>query len=150
MEHRSRIAFAAVAGLLVVAAACSSGDKESSTTTQAAAASASAGTSADDASASQVVDDLAAGHFDAVHAHFDATMTSGLPSAKLESAWSTFIQTFGQYKSHEAPRSLKRGDLVVEQVVVHMAQGDGEVRVTYHPDATIAGLYLLRPGVPVA
>lgn len=41
-----------------------------------------------------------------------------------------------------------KGELVVERVPITTSQGTGEVRVTYHPDGTIAGLYFLRAGAP--
>jgi hypothetical protein len=42
-----------------------------------------------------------------------------------------------------------RGEPTVEQVPVQLANSSGEIRITFHPDGTIAGLFFLRPGVPV-
>jgi hypothetical protein len=50
---------------------------------------------------------------------------------------------------HGDPEQLKRGDLAVVNIALHMEKQLGEFRVTFHPDGTVTGLYFLRAGVPV-
>jgi hypothetical protein len=39
--------------------------------------------------------------------------------------------------------------MTVVNVPLHMEKQLSEFRVTFHPDGTVAGRYLLRPGLPV-
>jgi len=96
----------------------------------------------------QIVADLVAGNFAAVTAKFDPTMTAAMPPASLENSWKTYQQLLGAYRSHGSPASVMKGQLDVERVPVTMAGGGGEVRITFHPDGTIAGLYFLKAGAP--
>lgn len=102
-----------------------------------------------DSQASQIVTEIAAGQFAAVRAQFDSTMTDKVSETDMSSAWSSYQQALGNFQSAGQPTSVVRGDLTVEQVPIQLAQGSGEVRVTFHPDGTIAGLYFLPSGVPV-
>ena len=102
-----------------------------------------------DARAEQVVTDLNAGDFSDVAAEFDATMSSQLTADDLALAWKTYQDLLGSFQSAGQPTSVMRGDITVEQVPVQLAQSPGEVRVSFNPDGTIAGLFFLRPGVPV-
>jgi hypothetical protein len=102
-----------------------------------------------DAQAQQVVANLSLGNYADVEARFDATVAAQLPRAALANAWVTYQQSLGTFQSAGQPTSVMRGDLTVEQVPVQLSQGPGEVRITFHPDGTIAGIFFLRPGVPV-
>ena len=102
-----------------------------------------------DAQASQVVAELVDGRFADVRARFDATMTDQLSEEGLATAWRSYQELFGPFQSADQPTSVMRGDLTVEQVPVHLANSDGEIRIAFHPDGSIAGLFFLRPGVPV-
>ena len=130
-----RRCLAAVLLTVAVLAACSSHTKYSA--------------SPFDAKADRVVKELAAGQADPIVSQFDATMRDGQNAEKLTTAWRTYEERFGQFVSAERAKATKRGDLTVERVTVKMAHSAGEIRVTYHPDGTIAGLYFLKPGVPV-
>ncbi|MDP9325883.1 MAG: DUF3887 domain-containing protein, partial [Candidatus Dormibacteraeota bacterium] len=118
-------------------------------TTPTAPATAATG-SALDAKATSVVTQLNAKDFAAIRLQFDPTMMAALSEAGLADAWRMYQEEFGQFVSAEAPTHTSRGELVVEQVTVHMAKRDGEVRVTYHPDQTIAGLFFLQTGTPIS
>jgi hypothetical protein len=102
-----------------------------------------------DAQALQIVSDLSTGDFTDVEAQFDPTMSAALPQDALAQAWTTYQQMLGTFQSAGQPTSVMLGALTVEQVPVQLAQGPGEVRVTFHPDGTVAGLYFLQPGLPV-
>ena len=98
--------------------------------------------------ADQVVGDLVAGTFAAVTAKFDPTVAAGLSLASLENNWKTYQELLGSYRSHGSPASVMKGQLDVERVPVTMANASGEIRITFHPDGTIAGLYFLKAGAP--
>ena len=102
-----------------------------------------------DTTANQIVAEITSGQWADVRARFDPTMTAQLSEVQLADAWRTFQELLGDYQSAAPPTSVMRGDLTVEQVPVSLANGAGEIRITFHPDGTIAGLFFLRPGVPV-
>jgi hypothetical protein len=103
----------------------------------------------DDTLALQLLNNIIQGEFSTVRDHFDATMKDKLSCEKLSTGWSDYQQMFGNYESHGDPQNVTRGDLTVVNVPLQMASKPGEFRVTFHSDGTVAGLFLLRPGVPV-
>lgn len=98
--------------------------------------------------ADQLMTDLSSGNYAAVAASFDPTMKAQLSVSVMGNDWSTYEQLLGPYRRHDEPSSVMKGQLDVERVRVTMANGAGEVRITYHPDGTIAGLYFLKAGAP--
>ena len=68
---------------------------------------------------------------------------------KLKESWDAYQDTFGEYRSHGQPQQVSRGDLTVVSIPLEMSKMPGEFRVTFHPDETIAGLWILKPGVPI-
>lgn len=102
-----------------------------------------------DGQAIQVVADLAAGDFADVAAQFDPVVSAQLSAAGLAGAWSDYQALLGAFQSAGQPTSVMLQGLTVEQVPVQLAQGPGEVRIAFHPDGTIAGIFFLRPGVPL-
>jgi hypothetical protein len=99
--------------------------------------------------AKEVVREIFSGQFAKVRADFDATMTARLSQQRLAKARTQFEGLFGTFASMGNPEIVKRGDLTVVNIPLHMAKGDGQARVTYDPQERIAGLFLLRSGVPV-
>ena len=100
------------------------------------------------AKASKLVDNLAGGEFGAIVADFDPTMKEALSVSRLKNDWRTYQELLGEYRSRGRIEAVKKGALTVERVIITTANGTGEVRVTYHPDDTIAGLYFLKSGAP--
>jgi len=98
--------------------------------------------------ATTVVDDLAAGKFNSVEARFDDTMKAGLSVDALATDWVAYQKTYGGYRSHGTATEVLKGQIHVERVPITTANGTGEVRVSYHPDGTIAGLFFLKAGAP--
>jgi hypothetical protein len=99
--------------------------------------------------AMQMLDAIVAGDFAAVTAHFDPPMQQGLTPDALGSDWATYQQQFGPYQSHEDPQQVQRVDLIVVDIPLDMQLQPGDLRVAFHNGGTVAGLWLLRPGVPV-
>lgn len=96
--------------------------------------------------------DLAAltkGQCGKVTEHFDPLMTDKLSTAGLCSAYRTYVEQFGELRHQDAGYSVKRGELTVVRIPLAMAHADGEFRETFHPDGTVAGIYLLKPDVPL-
>jgi hypothetical protein len=102
-----------------------------------------------EAQASQLVDDIVAGRFATVGERFDPTMLDVQSEEGLASAWLTYQEVLGSFQSAGQPHPLLRGHLTVEQVPVQLARSEGEIRIVFHPDGTIAGHFFLRTGVPV-
>lgn len=98
--------------------------------------------------ADQVVADLAAGNFTAVESKFDPAMKAVLTPHLLQKAWTTYQQLLGSYRSHVAPAFARVGQLDVERVLVKMAHEQGEVRISFRPGGTIAGLFFVKAGAP--
>lgn len=99
--------------------------------------------------ARQVVCQILAGRFGDVRAQFDSAMMGALTEDQLRDAWRGYIDFFGDFQSAGDPTSTAFGPYIVEQVPVRMSKSEGEIRVTYNPDGSIAGLFFLRPGVPI-
>jgi hypothetical protein len=97
----------------------------------------------------QVLDKIVAGDYNGARANFDAVMNEQLPAERLGQAWGAYQQLFGGFRSHGTPEVLSRGQLSVVNVPLQMAKGPGQFRLTFDGDGRIAGLFFLRPGVPV-
>ncbi|ETW22414.1 DUF3887 domain-containing protein [Mycobacterium gastri] len=158
---------AALAAAIAVLAACSSNSqsgKASTTTPSAATSTASTGSAAStsptakattvqpgqyDQLALPILDAIIRGDFTAATANFDNQMRQTVPPDKLQSAWADYQATFGKYQSHGDPKQVPLGDLTVVNIPLTMEQMPGEFRVTFHNDGTVAGLWLLKVGVPL-
>lgn len=79
---------------------------------------------------------------------FDPTLKAHLPIAGVQSGWQAFEERFGIYKRHGQPEVIQVGSLDVEQMMMFMSKGTEEIRVTFDPSGTIAGLGLLKAGAP--
>jgi hypothetical protein len=138
-----------LAGALFVALSLAACSKGSSSQPSPQSSSTSSPAAVDfKAAASALVDDLAAGKFNEVESKFDTTMKGQLPVAQLQNNWRTYLELVGSYKSHAAPEQVMKGEIAVERVTITTSSGTGEVRVSYHPDGTIAGLFFLKAGAP--
>ncbi len=100
--------------------------------------------------ATQTLDDIVSGDFTAATAHFDTTLRNQLPPDALARAWDAYQDAFGRYKSHGDPKEVAFGGLTVVNVPLSMEHRPGEFRVTFHKDGSIAGLWFLPTGVPIA
>jgi hypothetical protein len=114
------------------------------------AAAAAIAQSRDDRLALQMLEDIVHGNYAAATAHFDATMRRQLPPAALAKAWKSYQEEFGRYRSHQAPKDVAFGGFTVVKVPLRMERRPGEFRVSFHKDGTVAGLFFLKPGVPVS
>jgi hypothetical protein len=102
-----------------------------------------------DTVALQTLDDIVKGDYKAATAHFGADMRKHLPPEGLEDSWKRYQDQFGHYKSHQKPKDVRSGRFTVVSVPLRMAKSAGEFRVSFDRSGAIAGLFFLRPGVPI-
>jgi hypothetical protein len=134
--------------LLFVLPSCGTSNQSRATTSPPATATVSS--SSNYARRAQtVVGELILGNYKAVRAQFNATMRASLSEQQLVVARTSFVATFGSFTSQGKPEVLKRGIVTVVNVPLTMEKGPAQARISFDADGTIAGLYLLRPGVPV-
>jgi hypothetical protein len=95
------------------------------------------------------LNDIVQGDDSAVTARFDETTKEKLSAAALGQAWTSYQQLLGPYQSHGDPEDVARGELTVVNVPLQMQHEPGQFRLTVHPDGTVAGVFLLKEGVPV-
>ncbi|HET9254750.1 MAG TPA: DUF3887 domain-containing protein [Pseudonocardiaceae bacterium] len=116
------------------------------------AATAPPATSAQGGYGQRAVEELSnivSGNDAAVIGDLDPDMHQLLSADALAQYWTAFQQKFGTYQSHGQPDVIPRGELTVVNVPLNMARQPGQFRITFHRDGRIAGLYFLRPGVPM-
>jgi YD repeat-containing protein len=102
--------------------------------------------SALEATARRVVDELVNGHFDIVRARFDATMTRGLSTAQLRSAWQQVaVDKHGGFRSTGGVTATEVSGNTVIDVFCTMRIGELKVRIAFDQLGRISGLYLLEP-----
>lgn len=105
--------------------------------------------SGDDTVAVHTLDDIVKGHYKAATAHFDTDMRKHLPPDGLEKVWKSYQAQFGHYMSHGKPKDTKSGRYTVVSVPLRMQHSAGEFRLSFDKKGSVAGLFFLRPGVPV-
>ncbi|MFB6614617.1 DUF3887 domain-containing protein [Streptomyces sp. NPDC056367] len=101
-----------------------------------------------DTIATETLGSVVDGDFTAATARFDPTVRKLLPAEALALAWQAYEKEMGRYRSHGAPEDTELGEFTVVDVPLRMERGTGEFRVTFHEDASIAGLFFLKAGVP--
>ncbi|WP_153534120.1 DUF3887 domain-containing protein [Streptomyces sp. RB17] len=105
--------------------------------------------SKDDKVALRTLDDIVKGHYKAATAHFDKDMRKHLPPKGLEQVWKSYQAQFGRYKSHQKPKDAKSGRYTVVRVPLRMQHSAGEFRLSFDKSGAVAGLFFLKPGVPL-
>jgi hypothetical protein len=101
------------------------------------------------AEALRLLSDLVHGDDRAVVATFNGQMTRMLSASRLAGDWNLYQRVFGRYLGHGRPVAVVRGTLSVIRIPLHMSKRPGEFRITFQPNGRVAGLYLLRTGVPL-
>lgn len=93
------------------------------------------------------VRDLAEGRFDKATAHYDATMRTALPAAKLEAIWSQLVATNGALASFDEPRTGQIGPYEVVFVPAVFERARLDVKVVFDQKNHIAGLFFVPAGI---
>jgi Protein of unknown function (DUF3887) len=97
--------------------------------------------------ATTLFDDLAAGHWAAVSATFDAAVAAKLDADGLAATWAQLIGLTGRYERRGVPSVYQAGDYTVADVPLFFEAGERMGRVSYDRDGRVAGLYFLPTGM---
>ena len=97
----------------------------------------------------EIVSSIFAGQYAPVREQFDPTMEAKLSEEGLAKATSAYEATFGPFVSMGDPEIIDRAALRVVNVPLEMSEAEGQARVTFDARGRIAGLYLLKSGLPV-
>lgn len=99
--------------------------------------------------AKTIVSNIFAGKYASVRQDFDPTMAAELSEEGLAEATSRYQSMFGSFVRMGVPEIVDRAALRVVNVPLEMSEGEGQARITFDTQGRIAGLFLLRTGVPV-
>ncbi len=94
--------------------------------------------------AEQVVTHLGNGEFPAVHAMFDALMSSKLSVDELATVWRQLVGNLGELSETGAAAVTKKGGYTIVDVPLTFAEAEMKARVTFDSDGSIGGLYILN------
>ncbi len=98
--------------------------------------------------AAEITDQLAANEWANVRSHFDENMKKKLAEDGLANAWAQVVKSRGGYLSRGEPKQLGSPadkDVLVFDTPLEFEQGAMKSRLTFNPDGTIAGLFILVP-----
>jgi dienelactone hydrolase len=96
-----------------------------------------------ESSARELVDQLAAGQFDAAAAKFDAKMQQVLPPDKLQGTWEGLLAQVGPYQGQLGARSEQRESYDLVFVTTQFAQAILDTQVTFDEEGQVAGLFFV-------
>ena len=100
--------------------------------------------------ATDVVRQLVDQDFAAIRADFDETMLEDLSEEGLRQTLAELEAQWGQLEGKEGdPEVVPREEFTVINVPVQFERRSAQVRVAFRQDGRIAGLFILKPGVPV-
>ncbi len=90
---------------------------------------------------------LAEGNWDEVRRDFDATVAAALPDADAVAAtWAAIAGRCGRYERQAGePLTRQLGDHTVVDIPLRFEVGPQVGRVAFHPDGTVAGLFVIPP-----
>ncbi|MEV6243200.1 DUF3887 domain-containing protein [Lentzea sp. NPDC051838] len=94
--------------------------------------------------AEQVVTHLRNGEFAAVHAMFDALMSSKLGVDELGAVWQQLVSNLGEVQSTRTAAPTKKGGYTIVDIPLTFAEAEMKARVTFNTDGSIGGLYILN------
>jgi uncharacterized protein len=97
-----------------------------------------------EASARQVIQNMATGNFGAVESQYDARMAAALPPGKLGAGWDQIKPQFGEFQSIESAKVSKVQTFDVVKMVLQFQQGVLDATVAFDADGKIGGISL-RP-----
>jgi hypothetical protein len=90
---------------------------------------------------------LAEGDWDGVRRDFDAKVAQALPDgAAVAATWAAIAGRFGRYEGQLGePFAHQLGDCTVVDIPLGFEVGRQIGRVSFNPDGTVAGLFVLPP-----
>lgn len=96
-----------------------------------------------EASAQELVDQMATGHFDEAAANFDAKMQQVLPPDKLEETWQALLAQVGPYQGQLGSRTEQREGYDLVFVTTQFAEAILDTQVTFDAEGQVAGLFFV-------
>jgi len=100
------------------------------------------------ATATQVLDDLQAGRFEAITAGFTPEMAKAISADKLAAVWQSLPAQVGALKSRGEPEQATAGAHTMVTVPLHFERGDLKALINVEADGRIAGLLLQAAAPP--
>ncbi len=97
--------------------------------------------------ATALLDDLDAGHFDAVHARFTPKMAQAVSADKLKDVWTSLPKQFGKFEHRGTPRIQSSDGMTVVDIPLTYEQFALEASIATDADGKVAG-FLVRPAPP--
>ena len=76
-------------------------------------------------------------------------MVASLSAKELERNTNAYVDLFGEFRSQGHAKVYDRSPIMTVTIALRMANRPGEARISYDTSDKIAGLYLLRAGVPI-
>jgi dienelactone hydrolase len=111
-------------------------------------AAAQGGTADVEATATQVVEHLAAGDADAAVSLFDPSLQTRLPAPRLAATWNAVVQQAGAFKRRTAVRIESDAATTTAIVTCEMERASIDIRVVLNATGRVGGLFI-APAVPV-
>jgi hypothetical protein len=140
MGHMTRIKLRLFSGLAALALVCSVGIVD--------AKASSVNFAPDQATdASAIVNQLAAGQYDAVVSHFADHLKREMPARVISARWQAFVDSLGVYKGQLGYNQRKFGNGVAVIVRCQMDHGTVDVDVDYD-SAGLIGSFAIRTSNP--
>ena len=99
------------------------------------------------AAANALLDDLDAGHFDAVYARFAPAMAQAVSADKLKVVWAALPQQFGKFEHRGPARVQVANGMTIVDVPLAFEHFALEASIATDADGKIAG-FLVRPAPP--
>lgn len=97
--------------------------------------------------AESIIDDLAHSRWELVVQRFDSVVAQRLNAEGLAAAWAQVIATVGAFDHHGEVKAIRAVDVTITNTPLAFEAGDYVARITFHDDASIAGLFILNPEV---
>ena len=94
--------------------------------------------------ATELVDSLVRGDFEAVVREFDAETAAKAPPERLRDAWDQTIQIFGPFVKQLESRTERYWKYTTVIVTCEFAKGKRDIKVTFSRSGKISGLWFLN------
>lgn len=99
--------------------------------------------------AKQLIDQLAAGDYEAVFGQFDSTMRAQVPVDTLETIWEALVASIGPFEAFGDMEETEQDDLTLVQMTLQHEDGKQQATVALDAEQKIAGLLFASEEAPV-
>ncbi len=98
--------------------------------------------------AEALVDNLAAGDYEAAREHFDAGMRNALPAERLEQVWRQLTTAAGPFQRRGPTWVREQGGFTTVYVPCHFSRACLSAKVVFGAEGKVSGLWFRPGGVP--